>query len=114
MDEHAALARRVAIERGWEPEEVPPEADPPPAGAEFLWEWFLDLSAGRASNGFGPSPLSWQDIAAWAALTGQAPTPWEVSVLRRLDRVYLEVAVSNDTTPGRNASDRPRHLRVRR
>lgn len=54
-----------------------------------LWGWFLDLHVARGSNGFGPSALSYSEILAWATLTRVAPTPWEVSVIKRLDAVYL-------------------------
>ncbi|MCA1973885.1 MAG: hypothetical protein LDL44_13685, partial [Caenispirillum sp.] len=71
-----------------------PAAEEPglPPEAEYLWRWFLDLHGARASSGFGPQPLSYGEIAAYAALHGLAPTPWEVGVLRDLDREYLKHA----------------------
>lgn len=47
------------------------------------------MSGARTSNGFGLNPLSFAEIQAWAALTGADPTPWEVSLLKRLDGVTL-------------------------
>lgn len=63
-------------------------AELPDLGA-YLWAWFVELSAARSGNGFGENPIGYTEIAAWAALTGRDLTPWEVSVLRRLDAVTL-------------------------
>ena len=38
------------------------------------------------------NPLSWGDIGEWERLTKKNLTAWEVSVLRTMDRAYLEVA----------------------
>jgi hypothetical protein len=59
-----------------------------PAG-QHLWGWFQELHVARGSSGFGPSAISYSEIQAWAALNGMAVSPWEVSVLKRLDGVYL-------------------------
>lgn len=55
----------------------------------YLWQWFLELHAGRGSGGFGPSAISYQDIKAWAELTGHAPTPWDIETIKQLDYAYL-------------------------
>jgi hypothetical protein len=94
---------------------VPDEADElPPEGAEHLWEWFVELASGRQAAGFGACALSWVDMAAWAALNGHMPSPWEFAVLRRLDGVYLEVSAASNTPERRNTNDRPSNIRVRR
>lgn len=59
--------------------------------AAYLWDWFMELHAARGSNGFGPSPIGFADLAAWAQLTKRAPTAFEVMALRALDHAYLEV-----------------------
>jgi hypothetical protein len=59
-----------------------------PETLAHVWAWFCDLDAGRA----GKAPISWSDLKAWAELTGRTPRPWEVHLLRKLDRVRLEVA----------------------
>lgn len=61
-----------------------------PGAGRYLWEWFLELHAARGSTGFGPAPIGWQDIDAWARLTGRKPSALEVVALRALDTVYLE------------------------
>jgi hypothetical protein len=55
-----------------------------------LWGWFVELSHARSSNGYSANPIGFAEIEAWARLTGQEPTPWEVSVLRRMDTAALE------------------------
>lgn len=80
----------------------PAELDTPdiPEAAEHVWRWFLELSQARGSTGFGPAPLTYQDIAAWARLTGADPSPWEIGVLKRLDVLWLASSVPKGT-PGK-------------
>lgn len=68
---------------------IGPELD---VSGAHIWEWFLDLHGTRGSNGFGPSSISYSEILAWSFLTQQRPTPWEISVLKRLDDVFLRHA----------------------
>ena len=58
----------------------------------YLWEWFCDLSNGRGYAEFGPLPLNYSEIQAWAQLTRTEPTAWEVTVIKQIDRVYLTEA----------------------
>jgi hypothetical protein len=37
-----------------------------------------------ATPGFGPSVLTWRDVAAWADLTRERPDPWEARALVEL------------------------------
>jgi hypothetical protein len=53
-----------------------------------VWGWFWALHA-RRSSGFAPNPISYADIAAWAALMGARPSPWEVWLITRLDDAFL-------------------------
>jgi hypothetical protein len=83
-----------------------PELDNPvsiPRELADVFAWFVDLSGARGGTGFGPAALSFAEIAAWSRLAGIDPTPFEVSVLRRLDVAYL-TSLSN----GRPARD-PHH-----
>lgn len=54
-----------------------------------LWEWFWELNAARAQGFSGPNPIGYQDIQAWAALTGTTPHPWETRALKAMDRAFL-------------------------
>lgn len=59
----------------------------------------------------GANPITYPDLLAWAQLTGCDPSPWEISVLRRLDvaamakpagrSVASEPTRSVDATDGR-------------
>lgn len=68
-----------------------PELDGPPCPSELVYvlEWFGELSAARGSGAAGANPIGYAEIAAWSHLTGLVPTPFEVSVLRRLDAAFL-------------------------
>jgi hypothetical protein len=61
----------------------------PPAAVAHLWHWWLDLHQGRRTGGFGPEPLGWSDIDAWARLCCTAPRVDEVRAIMRIDAAWL-------------------------
>lgn len=65
---------------------------PFPEGAEYLWRWFAELDNDRGDTGDGPAPITYQDIEAWARLTGRKPRPWEVGVIKALDTAARRIA----------------------
>ena len=69
---------------------------------EYLWSWFLELSAARSGNGAGPNPISYAEIAAWGHLTGLRPTSFEVKILRALDIKFLTVMRTKDDDGNRS------------
>ena len=69
-----------------------PNPQPFPDALAHVWDWFLDLHAGRPS-GMGPGPLTWEGIAAWVSLTGIRPAPWEIRAIRELDSAFLACGV---------------------
>ncbi len=73
--------------------------EPPPQASHVL-AWFLELNQGRGSSGFGPLPLGWSEIEAWARLTGKELRPQEVALLKRLDSTYLTVFTTKGATDG--------------
>lgn len=73
---------------------LPNETCPP--SLEHVWSWFLELCGGRGNTGFGPSPIAFNEIKAWSELTGTYPSPWEVTLLKRLDSLYLSIMVKRD------------------
>jgi hypothetical protein len=97
----------VEIATGRTIEELHP--DPPPDETAHLWEWFCELCSARGSNGFGPNPLAYSEIAAWAALTGANPDPFDVAVLKRLDSAFLASAAKSakSKTDKKPAGDGP-------
>jgi hypothetical protein len=61
-----------------------------PMELAYVWRWFQQLSAARGSNGWGPNPITYREIEAWAGLTGAIITVPEVHLLMELDGIYLE------------------------
>lgn len=59
--------------------------------AKHVWEWFLELHAARSGSGFGPNPIGYADIDAWARLSRRRLAAWEVAAIRAMDQAYLEV-----------------------
>jgi hypothetical protein len=53
----------------------------------YLFNWFSDLSDWR-SNAFSVGPIPHQEIESWARLIGISISPFELTVLKRLDREY--------------------------
>ena len=60
-----------------------------PEGYLYLWDWFCELDAARAGNGFGSNPITFVDLEAWSRLTGRRFRPWEVDVIRSLDMAVM-------------------------
>jgi hypothetical protein len=80
------FARWAAINHRAHPDAIGPEC---PRWLEYLWQWWLELNLVRGSSGFGPLPVSFTEIAAWAQLTRRAPDPFEVECIVALDRAFL-------------------------
>jgi hypothetical protein len=55
-----------------------------------IWEWFSDLHNAR-QVGFAANPISFQEIESFCRLTGALISPWELSVIRRIDQAVLAV-----------------------
>jgi hypothetical protein len=54
----------------------------------YLVGWMRSL-VGRSGVGVsGAAPLSYREVLAWSALTGNSPSPWDVDALMVLDSVY--------------------------
>lgn len=62
-----------------------------PDAAVDLWGWFWELDGGRQS-GMSQNPLLWSEIESWGRQMRARLTPWELSVIRAMDRAYLNVA----------------------
>lgn len=65
------------------------EAPPCPQGCEELWSTFLELSACRGNNGFGPTRITYGDIDAFQRVTGVKLKPWELDAVRKADSAFL-------------------------
>jgi hypothetical protein len=62
-----------------------------PDAAVDLWGWFWELDGGRQS-GMSQNPLLWSEIESWGRQMRTRLTPWELSIIRAMDRAYLNMA----------------------
>jgi hypothetical protein len=71
-----------------------PELEGPacPPSLQPIWLLFLDLSGSRTMHAAGPNPITWPDLQAWAAMTGDSLSGMELAAIRALDRVFLHAA----------------------
>jgi hypothetical protein len=63
-----------------------------PEGSAPFWRVFQALSGARSYHQFGPNPISFTEIAAYAALMHMPLAPHHVEILRAMDAVWLEHA----------------------
>lgn len=66
------------------------DIDPLPEALDWLWQTWRQIAEGRQGSGFGPLPITWRDMRDWCELMHMSLTPWEVGVIRLLDRVFLQ------------------------
>ena len=59
-----------------------------PDRVAHLWEWFLELNAGRRVGMNGAEPLAFVDIDAWQRLTDRCVAPREIHGLMAMDRAW--------------------------
>jgi len=55
----------------------------------YLFHIFQELNASRSHNGFGYNPLSYTELYAYQAMTGQVLNAWQVKMLMRIDQIFL-------------------------
>jgi len=67
----------------------PPEEPEIPDYGEKLWAIFWKLHARRRPGFESPAPLSYTELAAWAALTREHISPDEVEVITQMDDAYM-------------------------
>ncbi len=60
-----------------------------PEPLAHVWAWFCELSNARTPGAFAVASISYQDMEAWARLTGHRPTAAEVALLRELDAAFI-------------------------
>jgi hypothetical protein len=84
--EHQAAAARNPLYRG--SASAVPEC--PDIFAD-LWIGFIELDRGRRRGGFGPEPLAYADIEAWAALTQRKLSPQDIALIVDIDRLGFEI-----------------------
>lgn len=72
-----------------------------PDGLTVIWANFVELSSTRTQTMSGYAPISFSEINAYLALSGLRPSPWEVRVIRALDRIYLEETSRDEAEIGK-------------
>jgi hypothetical protein len=58
----------------------------------YLWGWFVEITHGLDTGGFGPASITWQGLKAWSDLMQQAIEPWEAMTLVRLGMLRASIA----------------------
>lgn len=56
-------------------------------GFEYIVEYLFEAGP-VGNNGFGPEPITWIELEAWAKLTQVDLDSWEASTLRKLSEHY--------------------------
>lgn len=75
-----------------------PTAPEVPFAGQRIWGIFLAVNATRGSNGFGPSPIAYAEIAAFSRLYREPIRPWELTILRELDATFLKAVAKRGST----------------
>lgn len=78
-----------------------------PDALEYLHGWWRELRAGSPEGLTGAAPVTYRDIAAWAALTGTRLTAREVRALLEVDRAFLHALRTEDEAPKPATPDAP-------
>lgn len=90
-----------------------------PATAHLL-EWFADLDASRSYTviaGLGgatavPNPIGYQELLAWAQVSGNEPTAWEIRTLRAMDAAWRAAYDQRSGSSGKAAAASKQHQGV--
>lgn len=77
-----------------------------PWAGKRIWSIFVDLSAARGSNGWGPNPIGFAEIDAWSRLNREPVRPWELAILKAMDTAYMESANQRADKGQQTASQR--------
>ena len=69
----------------------PPGMDPVecPYELSYLWADWCSMNSRRTSSGFGPNPLSEEDMAAWARRWGIVLESFESDAIDALEALYM-------------------------
>jgi hypothetical protein len=65
-----------------------PKPDVPELG-RHVWDWFFELHRAREYTDGHPKSISFAELKAWAELSGHAPTPENIKLLRLMDGQFL-------------------------
>lgn len=65
-----------------------------PEAGVLAWRWFIDLSNARTYHSGGPNPITYTEIAAYAALMREPLRPQDVQLIRAMDDAWTRAIVS--------------------
>jgi len=54
---------------------------------QYVWDWFCALNETRNYSENGAMAISYAEIAAWRDLTGERPSPDDISLIKKIDRI---------------------------
>lgn len=75
--------------------------DPPEEG-EYLWEIFLEITAGRRVADGVPTTSIMQELDLWQRLYSMVFRPWEIRALRMLDGTWCSWISKQYHAPKKN------------
>lgn len=67
-----------------------------PEELEYLLAWHAEAAAGRGAGQYGPAPLTYEGIEAWARLRDRQLEPFEVDAILRMDIAMLHPDAGED------------------
>jgi hypothetical protein len=62
----------------------------------YLWEYFLDMSKRRTSNGFGYNPIPEEGVTAWEKRRGIKLAYFENELIDQVEMLFLRIRNSKD------------------
>jgi len=83
VSDHLKAAARKGRIKLKEPPHLPP-------GTAYLWNDFVRMSRRRRNNGFGPEPLSYEDIRSYAYARAITFADWELDAIEALDDAFID------------------------
>jgi hypothetical protein len=99
--DHRASAARQFAALGIKPKtEIvakPPEF---PKALEHVWNWFLEIIQGVASNGWSVPGVTWTELDCWARLTGQDIPARDARTIIRLGVMRANILSEKSKTDG--------------
>jgi hypothetical protein len=64
---------------------------PFPFQLSYLWDFFLEVSAGLSVSGMAPAVVTWESVSMWSQLMDIELEPWEVRELVNLGNLRAGV-----------------------
>jgi len=83
LSQHVAVLKKQGVDvSAFMPPPLPPELAP-------LWRWYIELCAGRPSNGMGATTLTHTEILSWSTLRKIELGSFELSCIWGLEQLFV-------------------------